>query len=146
MSSFVALEPYTTYKFMGYRADRCGVIDIYNLKVGDTITTNKYGNIRIGREIMRGDAGDWQEVRSGRIPEEKTPDDNGASAYYTIPKHATDLKHLISERDMSFTRGNIFKACYRLGNKPGVDAEYDIKKIIYFANELMEMHKRGERI
>jgi hypothetical protein len=52
----------------------------------------------------------------------------------------------MSAKGMSFARGNIFKACYRLGEKEGTDVLYDINKIIFFANVLLEMYKRGERI
>ncbi|WP_281024693.1 hypothetical protein [Rhizobium sp. BK376] len=34
---------------------------------------------------------------------------------------------------MEFGIGNIFKACYRLGEKDGTDHSYDLKKIIFFA-------------
>lgn len=34
---------------------------------------------------------------------------------------------------MDFAIGNIFKACYRLGEKEGTDLLYDLNKIIFFA-------------
>lgn len=66
--------------------------------------------------------------------------------YYDLPSHATELRHLIAAKNMSFARGNIFKACYRLGEKAGTDILYDLKKIKAFAEELIEMHERGESI
>ena len=66
--------------------------------------------------------------------------------YYYLPHSATELRHLIAAKGMSFARGNIFKACYRLGEKQGVDVLYDLKKIKAFAEELIEMHSRGEHL
>jgi hypothetical protein len=47
---------------------------------------------------------------------------------------------------MSKSRGDIFKACYRLGEKEGADLMYDLKKIKFFAEDLMEMYERGEKV
>ncbi|TCR92594.1 hypothetical protein EV561_10127 [Rhizobium sp. BK376] len=59
--------------------------------------------------------------------------DGGSSSYYKIPKGCTDLLDLIEHKKMEFGIGNIFKACYRLGEKDGTDHSYDLKKIIFFA-------------
>ena len=66
----------------------------------------------------------------------KVKSDGGSTDYYKIPAGATDLADLIEHKDMSFALGNIFKACYRLGEKSGNDLLYDINKIIYFAERL----------
>jgi len=58
--------------------------------------------------------------------------DGGSTDYYKIPAGATDLQDLIEAKSMSFGRGNIFKAAYRLG-EDGNDEVYDLKKIIWFA-------------
>ena len=59
---------------------------------------------------------------------------NGSStSYYKIPENATDLIDLIEYKNMNFAIGNIFKACYRLGQKDGNDDAYDLRKIIFFA-------------
>lgn len=63
-----------------------------------------------------------------------------------VPAHATELRHLISHVAMSKSRGDIFKACYRLGAKEGVDEEYDINKIKFFIEDLKEMNARREHI
>lgn len=76
----------------------------------------------------------------------KVKSDGGSTSYYTIPDHATELRHLISAKGMSFARGNIMKAVYRLGEKEGADILYDIKKIQFFATELQEMYERGEAV
>lgn len=72
--------------------------------------------------------------------------DGGSTDYYVLPDHATELKHLISARDMSFARGNVFKACYRLGEKDGASLEYDLRKMLFFVQEMIEMHERGDRV
>jgi len=76
----------------------------------------------------------------------KTASDGGSTDYYAFPPHATELRHLISAKDMSFSRGNLFKACYRLGEKDGVDPLYDLNKMKFFIEDLIEMHERGEHI
>jgi hypothetical protein len=83
---------------------------------------------------------------SGQVTSGKVSSDGGSTSYYELPEHATELKHLISYREMSFARGNIFKACYRLGAKEGNDALYDLRKMQFFIEELIEMHERGERL
>jgi len=47
---------------------------------------------------------------------------------------------------MSKSRGDIFKACYRLGEKAGVDIGYDLQKMKFFIEDLIEMHRRGEHL
>lgn len=63
-----------------------------------------------------------------------------------VPVHATELRHLISHAAMSKSRGDIFKACYRLGEKLGTDILYDLNKIKFFTEDLIEMHSRCEHI
>lgn len=77
---------------------------------------------------------------------DRVKSDGGSTAYYAIPDHATELRHLISAKGMSKSRGDIFKACYRLGEKDGVDTLYDIQKMEFFIQDLKEMHQRGEHI
>lgn len=72
--------------------------------------------------------------------------DGGPSAYYELPRHATELRHLISHKGMSKSRGDVFKACYRLGEKSGTDIMYDLTKMKFFIEDLIEMHGRGERL
>ena len=76
----------------------------------------------------------------------KVKSDGGSTSYYKLPKHAKELRHLISHKNMSKSRGDIFKACYRLGEKEGDDILYDLKKIKFFAEDLLEMYERGEHI
>lgn len=76
----------------------------------------------------------------------KIASDGGSTDYYKIPEHATELRHIISAKGMSKARGDIFKACYRLGEKEGVDVGYDLNKMKFFIEDLIEMHKRGEHL
>lgn len=57
--------------------------------------------------------------------------------YYTLPGGAKDVQDLIEYKNMSFSLGNIFKACYRFGDKPGVDRLYDAQKIKWFAERII---------
>jgi hypothetical protein len=72
--------------------------------------------------------------------------DGGATKYYELPEHASELKHLISHKGMSFARGNVFKACYRLGEKDGPDLLYDLRKMQFFIDDMIDMLERGEKI
>lgn len=68
--------------------------------------------------------------------------DGSSTGYYRLPPGATDLIDLIEHKRMSFGIGNIFKACYRLGAKHGVDAAYDLRKIIFFAQRALAQHEQ----
>jgi len=72
--------------------------------------------------------------------------DGGPTSYYELPEHATELRHLISHKGMSKSRGDVFKACYRLGEKGGTDIMYDLTKMKFFIEDLIEMHGRGDRL
>lgn len=104
----------------------------------DTLTG---GNSGTPLDNLREIAADDQGCRVGGITS-----DGGSSAYYRLPPHATELRHLISARGMSKARGDIFKACYRLGQKDGVDVGYDLRKMKFFIEDLIEMHGRGEHL
>lgn len=69
--------------------------------------------------------------------------DGGSSAYYELPKDARELGDLIEHKRMNFNVGNIFKAAYRLGDKPGVDELYDLNKIVWFANREINRIKKA---
>ena len=65
-----------------------------------------------------------------------------ATNYYELPEWATELGDLIEYRSMNFNIGNIFKAAYRLGEKDGTSIEYDLNKIIYFAERELARRAR----
>ena len=70
-----------------------------------------------------------------------------SSEYYELPEDATELQDLVEHKDMNFAVGNIFKAAYRLGDKPGTTSLYDLDKIIWFAQrEKRRILKREEGI
>lgn len=71
--------------------------------------------------------------------------DGGSTAYYDLPKEAKDIGDLIEYRNMSFNVGNIFKACYRIGQKDGTTELYDLEKIVYFAQRELKRAKGAER-
>jgi hypothetical protein len=76
----------------------------------------------------------------------KTLSDGSSTDYYKIPEGATDLIDLIEHKNMSFGVGNIFKACYRLGEKDGINAAYDLRKIIFFAKRALAAVERDQSI
>lgn len=81
-----------------------------------------------------------------QTPTGKIKSDGGSSAYYQFPDGAKELNDLIEHRDMSFARGNMFKALYRLGEKEGVDVAYDLNKMQLFLDRLKKMHSEGKRL
>lgn len=89
-----------------------------------------------GPTLDDGDPFEWDNV--------PVKSDGGSSTYYFLPKGATELNDVIEFKNMSFARGNMFKALYRLGNKAGTDVEYDLNKIELFLGRLREMHKKGQ--
>ena len=64
---------------------------------------------------------------------EKIASDGLSTQYYELPEDASEIQDLIEHKNMNFAVGNIFKACYRLGEKAGQDNLYDLNKIIWFA-------------
>lgn len=77
----------------------------------------------------------------GHTPEERQTEaespDGGPAAYYDFPEGAITLNDLIEHKQMCFHRGNIFKACWRWGEKAGTSKEYDARKIIYSGARLL---------
>ena len=63
---------------------------------------------------------------------------------YSIPEDAAELQDLIEYREMNFSMGNIFKACYRSGTCAHSDEMREINKIIWFANREKERLLKNE--
>jgi hypothetical protein len=63
----------------------------------------------------------------------KIASDGGSTSYYELPVYAKELQDLIEHKQMNFSVGNMFKALYRIGEKQGNSREYDLKKIIWYA-------------
>lgn len=72
------------------------------------------------------------------ILEEPIQTNGGPSLYYDFPEGAITLNDLIEYKDMNFHRGNIFKACWRMGTKEGTSEEYDMRKIVYSALRMLK--------
>jgi hypothetical protein len=68
----------------------------------------------------------------------KVISDGGSSEYYMLPASAKDLDDLIIHKNMPWHIANIFKACYRYGEKAGHDKLYDCKKIGWFQQKEKE--------
>ena len=67
-----------------------------------------------------------------------------SSNYYELPEDAKELDDLICEREMHWHIANIFKACYRFGEKDGTSKLYDINKILWFAKKHKELLEKEE--
>ncbi len=76
----------------------------------------------------------------------KVSSDGSSSSYYFLPAGATELNDLIEFKEMSFARGNLFKALYRLGEKEGIDHTYDLNKCQLFLDRLKAMQEKGRRL
>lgn len=61
---------------------------------------------------------------------------------YAFPIGANELQDLIEHRDMNFAIGNIFKACYRLGNCSHSDKLRDLRKILWFAQRELDKESK----
>ena len=66
----------------------------------------------------------------------------GNTDYYKVPEGSVTLADLIEYKNMNFALGNIFKACYRLGEKSSETAVFDLNKIIYYAQREINRLKR----
>ena len=59
--------------------------------------------------------------------------DGSTASYYELPKFARELQHLISHKNMNAQIGEIFRACYRMGEASHSDELRDAKKILFYA-------------
>ena len=73
----------------------------------------------------------------------KVKSDGWKTNYYQLPENAKELQDLIEHKNMNFAMANIFKACYRYGEKDGITPLYDLNKIkFYVEREIKRIHKR----
>lgn len=70
-------------------------------------------------------------------------DGGSTPSQYALPEGASELQDLVEFKGMNFAIGNIFKAAYRMGSCNHADKEYDLKKIIWFAERELAVC-RGE--
>lgn len=87
------------------------------------------------------------ELAPDNIAENKTIQDTaenngGSTDYYKLPRNATDIMDLIEYRNMNFSMGNIFKACYRMGECDHSDKIRELNKIIWFAQRELSLAKQ----
>ena len=69
----------------------------------------------------------------------KVKSNGGSSSYYELPHKAEELDDLIISKNMPWHIANIFKACYRYGEKDGQDKTYDATKILWFITKELEL-------
>ena len=67
-----------------------------------------------------------------RKVQELAVSDGSTASYYELPKDATELQHLISDKNMNAQIGEIFRSCYRYGESSHSDALRDAKKIKFY--------------
>lgn len=68
-------------------------------------------------------------MKLGSSPVEK----GGSTSYYDLPPNPTTLQDLIEYRNMNGSIKDIFKACYRLGQKDGMTDIDDVTKMAYYS-------------
>jgi len=76
---------------------------------------------------------DTPETKSQPTVTAKKADGGGGQNHYDLPKGATQLQDLIEYRNMNGSVKDVFKACYRLGEKEGVSDEYDLRKMVFYS-------------
>ncbi len=70
-------------------------------------------------------------VKAKKVP--ASTSDGSTASYYELPKFAKELQHLISFKNMNAQIGEIFRACYRMGEASHSDELRDAKKILFYA-------------
>jgi hypothetical protein len=124
-------------EYESYGCDTCGsriVGTVYTHSIGSALCKSCY--------LMLFRPSDVEVTTSTKTTKEVS--DGSSTNYFKLPDHATELRHAISHKNMSFSRGNLFKACYRLGDKDGTSVLYDLNKMEFFLQDLREMLERGE--
>jgi hypothetical protein len=58
--------------------------------------------------------------------------DGSTASYYELPADAQELQDLISHKNMNAQIGEIFRACYRMGEASHSDELRDAKKIRFY--------------
>lgn len=76
---------------------------------------------------------DEEEERARRLTATNVKSDGSSADYYKLPVSATQLQDLISFKNMNAQIGEIFRACYRMGQASHSDALRDAKKILFYA-------------
>lgn len=89
-----------------------------------------------------------QLVAKGKLTVNEVKSNGGGDKnHYDLPKGANQLLDLIEYRNMNGNIKDIFKACYRLGEKENVSVEYDMQKIVlYGIRELGRVQGRKDYV
>lgn len=69
---------------------------------------------------------------------ESNVSDGSTASYYQLPEGATELQHLISDRNMNAQDGEMFRAIYRKGRASHSDELRDAKKVLFYAQAEVE--------
>ncbi|MDY0071804.1 MAG: hypothetical protein RBR77_04060 [Thauera sp.] len=77
-------------------------------------------------------------MRAQKGLEQLERSDGSTASYYELPEGATELQHLISDRNMNAQIGEIFRACYRYGRVEHSEMLRDAKKILFYAKAEVE--------
>lgn len=85
------------------------------------------------------------ENNTGGVVEGKIKSDGWSTNYYQLPEGAKEIQDLIEAKKMNFAVGNIFKACYRLGAKEGIDYLYDLRKIAWYVDRELKRVEQSEQ-
>lgn len=64
--------------------------------------------------------------------------DGSTANYYELPLGASQLQDLISFKNMNAQIGEIFRACYRMGQVSHSPNMRDVKKILFYAKAELE--------
>lgn len=102
-------------------------------KPEDYIMEQQYNN----KKLMSREEYDKELLLRQQQIEEVSPKrgDGGSTNYYSLPKNATELKHLIRHKNMEHAIGEAFCALYRL-NDNGEYKRNLTKALYYIQSEL----------
>ena len=76
-------------------------------------------------------------------PPKSSRSDGSTASYYQRPRRATELQHLISDKNMNAQIGEIFRSCYRYGEASHSDQLRDAKKIKFYIDAEIERLSGG---
>ncbi len=68
-----------------------------------------------------------------RTPAVEPKTKGGSTSYYDLPPNPSTLQDLIEHRNMNGSVKDVFKACYRLGQKDGMSDIDDVTKMAYYS-------------
>lgn len=92
---------------------------------------NLYNNLQDILESSMKYGDKIRAIRNTDIPPKHTGGDG--NKWYDLPVCAIQLQDLIEHKNMNGNIKDIFKACYRVGEKDGVEEIYDVEKMAYYS-------------